>query len=153
MFHLQATPLFQDFTLPQKRNVKAVKLKMYKHRDPTGTFKVRIKDGANVLAEKTLTSAEINSLANFTANQYQWGWFTWEFSEIINLDIETTYTIELTSDAYTFSETGYIAWIKEHYSEINKTENTTEDLEKCFSYQLWGYNEQGGIFGSLSQFL
>ena len=135
---LEATTLSQSFTILNRLALSAVRPLLYLHNDPTGTFTLTIKNGSETVTSASLTGAQIISNAGFTAGQYHYGFFKFDMSAILNID--TTYTLELSSSGYTFSEASYLGWIREHENNTNSIDGTiTSSLSNPLSYQLWGY--------------
>lgn len=130
--------LSQPFTVNKNMACKALRLKLYKHKDPAGTYTVKLKKGAEELASKSLTSAEINTLAGFNPDEYQLGYFTFEFNQVVRLDEGVEYTASIESDT-AFSEASYIGWEKPKYDNIMITPNPSDDLEYGYGLQVWGY--------------
>ena len=84
--------------------------------------------------------AEILSNAGFSASQYHWGVFNFEFDNYNLLKRGITYTIELSSSGYSFSESAYLGWIKPHESPLNTFVGVAQTfLENAFGYELWGH--------------
>jgi hypothetical protein len=125
------TTLEQDFTCVSKKNVKAVRIHLYKALDPAGTFTLSIKSGANTLVSKSLTSAEIG----FT-HLYMHGWVTFEFDSIVNL-IPGTYTLELGHSGYDSSSFA-IGWRQEHEDLINTPSGNV--FTNPLAFQIWSYD-------------
>lgn len=134
----------QDFTLFETHRIIHVAPKLHIFNDPAGTFLIELKEGSTVLGSKSHTSASINTLltAQFgIAQPYKIGYFLFTLDEPVNLRLERTYTIKLSTIGYTFSATSSIGWIKEYVDEANKQESDPvlpiNDLGKAFSYRLW----------------
>ena len=85
---LTTTTLQQEFEVVKKMrtHLGGIRLGLYKHKDPVGTFICRVKKGATVLVEKTLTSSQINLLGGFSNNEHQHGVFLFEFDKPIILN-------------------------------------------------------------------
>ncbi len=138
------TTLEQDFTLNEDSltgmRIKAIRPLLYLHNDPTGTFTISLKQGVTTIDSKALTMAEILSNANFSAGQYHWGVFNFEFDQYNTIKRGLTYTIELSSSGYSFTESAYVGWIKPHEDLVN-TFNEVVDIftKNPFGYQLWGH--------------
>ena len=130
--------LYQDFTVKVNTIVDSIRLNLYMHNSPSGTFTVNLKEDATTIATKAYTAAEIETLAGFTANQYHHGYFTFEFDSHYPIKRNTTYRIELTSSGYSFSESAYIAWIRPHENGFNNsTIDLTDAANNPFGYQVW----------------
>jgi|DEB0MinimDraft_6_1074348.scaffolds.fasta_scaffold09455_3 hypothetical protein len=136
---LQGTPLTQDFEIKGNRlNLTAIRPRLYMHNDPTGTFTLNLKYSGNVIATADFTMAEIKAGASYNDNEYHHGFIKIDIGAVLN--IGATYTLELTSSGYTFSEASYLGWIKEFENQTNSfSESVTTLDEYPFGYQLWGY--------------
>lgn len=108
------TTLTQTITLKYNRvyQIAGLKLKLVMFNAPSGTFTVSIKSGANTLASKDFTSAEIKTDLS-TVNNYAWLWKPFEFSTICALK-KGSYDIVLSSSGYTYSNTSFLGWVKPH---------------------------------------
>ncbi len=141
---LKAIALTQDFTIANTMltglRCKSIRPLLYLHNDPTGTFTITLKEGATVIDSKSLTGAEIVSTAGFTAGQFHWGIFNFEFDKYNLLKKNTTYTIELDSSGYSFSEFSYLGWIKPHEDLINSRADAYDIFtQNPYGYELWGF--------------
>lgn len=132
------TTLEQDFILELNRryNVKAVRPYIYMHNAPSGTFTIKIKQGSEVLASKDFTSAEIKSDLS-TSDNYAHIYKAIEFDEIIQLD-KNTYTIELSSSGYTYSDSSFIGWVRDYENIYNNLDGSQTSLGTYpFGFQLF----------------
>lgn len=140
---LKAVNLVQEFTLIPDMltglRIKAVRPLLYLHNDPTGTFTISLKEGVNTIDSKSVTGAELIANSGFTASQYHWGIFTFEFNKYNVLKKNITYTIELSSSGYTFDESSFLGWVKPHEDFINTASDTIPIFtEYPYGYELWG---------------
>jgi hypothetical protein len=138
---LKAT-LSQTVTLTEQKRflIEAVRPYIYMHNAPAGTFTIKIRQSGNELASKDFTSSEIKSDLSTTDN-YAHLWKVIRFDNPIQLDRDE-YEIELSSTGYTFSNSSYIGWIKEHENRFNKTDGSElSSLYGPYSYQLMNYIE------------
>ncbi len=138
------TTLAQDFQLLDDTltgmRVKAIRPLLYLHNDPPGTFTITLKQGVSTIDSKSLTIAEILANADFSANQYHWGIFNFEFDKYNKIKRGLTYTIELSASGYSFAENAYLAWIKPFEDRHNTfTDTITSFLENPFGYEIWGH--------------
>jgi len=121
--------LTQDFTNNHRRTIKAVRLWLYKHLQPSGNFYVTItQESQDISTTESITSA------SFTGD-YSHGFVTLNFADPIVL-LSGDFTITLSTD-YTFSESAYIGWIKPH--ENNPFGEQANDLDNAFGIQFWEY--------------
>lgn len=139
---LRGTALTQviNITLQNRIQIAGIRPYIYMHNAPAGTFTFKIKSGANTIASQTFTSAEIKT-DMATANNYVHIWKKLTFSTPIQLKTGA-YTLELSSSGYTFSNSSYLAIIREH-ENISNTINGTpvSDFFNPWAHQLFGYVE------------
>ena len=136
------TTISQTMTVDHEKRIQIAGIRpyIYMHNAPAGTFTLSIKDGATTLASKDFTSAEIKSDLSTTDN-YAHLWKRLVFDNPIQLT-KKEYEIELSASGYSFSESGYIGWVREHENQFNRTSGTPiSDLENPFSFQLFEYAE------------
>jgi len=132
------TTLSQSITLTQNRRVtiRAISLKVVMFNAPAGTFTLKVKSGANTLTSKTFTSADIKSDLS-TADNYAYLWKVLDFSG--NLQLENgTYTLEISSSGYTFSESAYLGWIRPHENIFNTGDGSNDSiLNNPFGFRIF----------------
>jgi len=116
------TTLEQGFNLKLSRRyqVGCLKIYLYMHNAPTGTFIVNLKRGASLVVSKSFTSADIKTAMNTTDN-YAHVFYPIIFSGNIMLE-KGSYDIELTSTGYTYNDNAYLGWCKE-YDVYNQFES------------------------------
>lgn len=139
---LKAIDLEQPFNLNHRKNIRAVRLNLFKYLSPVGTFTVNLIKDSTTIVTKSLTSAEIESSSDgqITNTNYFHGIITFEFADNVRLSADTDYKIVLTSSGYTFSEAAYMGWKKDFESYIYPLEYIPIKLEKFpYSFELWGY--------------
>jgi len=133
------TTLSQSFTynLNRRSIIAAVRPYIFMYNSPSGTFTLSLKEGATTHASKTFTSADIKSDLS-TSDNYAHLWKALEFSNPIYLS-KGTYTLELSHSGYSFSESSYLGWIKEHENIFNNTSDLTgvSVFDYPFSYQIF----------------
>lgn len=93
--------------------LEEIKTYLYMHNSPAGTFTVTLYRNDVELASKSFTSADIKASLN-TDNNYIHVFYPLDFG--FTPLSKGTYKIKLTSSGYTFSESAYLAWIKEFES-------------------------------------
>ena len=111
---LKASALSQTIAVTSDILVKTVRLHLYKHNSPSGTFTMQITDNSdNVITSKGLTVSEMQSSgsAALSQNLYR-GYISFELSQPVALRAGT-FKIKLTSSGYTFAESAYIGWLKD----------------------------------------
>jgi hypothetical protein len=138
---VENAPLAQNFEVTDRLQLVAIRPWLYLHNDPVGSIKVSLKFGAETIASKTLTVAEILTLANLPAGRYHHGFFTFDLEAVLN--IKTTYQITVEgADGYAYDPDKYFAWIKPHENLVNTfNENVLFDDQNPFGYQIWGYKK------------
>ena len=131
------TTLSQTFTLTKNKRmtIEAIRPYIYMHNAPSGTFTLAVKSGGTTLASKTFTSAEIKTdLA--TSNNYAHLWKAITFTNPTQIE-NGEYELELSAAGYTYSETGYLGWIREHENLTNELAGTPiSDIENPRAFQL-----------------
>ena len=132
--------LSQDFTVNKRINLVHIYPKLYFHNDPAGTFTIAIKEGLTTLSSNTFTSDSMKADAALNDNEYHTGFFQVTLTDAVVLNTEITYTIELSSSSYTFSESAFLGWEKEWDDYTNTfTTSIIADHDNPFAYRIWGY--------------
>ena len=133
------TTLTQSFTVDLNRRytIAAVRPYLYMHNSPAGTFTFSVKDsGANTIASKTFTSAEIKSDLS-TSDNYCHLWKALVFTNPLQLS-KGSYSLVISSSGYTFAESSYLAWVKEYENIFNTTDGANDtDFNNPMSFQLF----------------
>lgn len=133
------TTLTQNFTIDLNRRFELTAVRPYllMYNSPSGTFTLSLKEGATTHASVNFTSAEIKSDLS-TSNDYAYLWKTLQFSNPVFLS-KGSYSLVLSSSGYTFSESAYLGWIKEHENIFNNTVDLSGvgSFDYPLSYQLF----------------
>lgn len=132
------TTISQTFTLQYNRryNIGGVRPLLLMYNAPSGTFTMKIKSGANTLASKSFTSADIKSDL-ITSDNYAWLWKGLLFDTPIPLKAGS-YSLELSSSGYSYSASSFIGWVKEHENIFTTISGTPiSDLDNPYSFQLF----------------
>lgn len=133
------TTLSQSFTVNVNRRITVAAVRPYllMYNSPSGTFTLSLKEGATTHASKTFTSADIKSDLS-TSDNYAHLWKVIEFSNPVHLS-KGSYTLELSHSGYTFSDTSYLGWIKEHENIFQNTADLTglSSYDYPLSFQLF----------------
>jgi len=116
---IRSTAIQQNFTVLKRVQAKYIDVNLYMHKDPAGIVKVALKNGATELASQTTTIAAIKAAASLSDNQYHWGWIQFILNKEVFLDIDTTYTIEVTVSGYTYADAVYWGVVMNHENPIN----------------------------------
>jgi hypothetical protein len=110
---LRATALVQVFERTDTCLLDRVRLHIYKHLSPAGTFTVSVTDSAdNVIVSKSQSLADMQAdgSADLQANYYH-GHVSFIFDTKATLR-PGTYKVKLSASGYTFSESAFIGWCK-----------------------------------------
>ena len=137
------TTLEQNITIDLKRryDVAAIRPYIYMHNAPAGIFTLSIKTDTETLASQDFTSAEIKTDLS-TSDNYAHIWKVIQFNDPVFL-LDDDYILELSSSGYTFSESAYVGWIKEHESQFNDTSFTgLYDIDRPFSFQIFEHKRR-----------
>lgn len=131
------TLLFQVITPQETCQVEAIRIHLYKHNFPTGTFKLEIRDTNN----NTLASgSETFSASDFSSADYFHGQI--RFYIKAHLQKGRQYRVVLVPTGYTFSESAYIGWCNSYelksYDVSYEYEN---DIEAPLSLEIWTYKK------------
>ena len=104
---------------------------------PSGTFALKVKDGAEELGSVTFTAADLKTALG-TSDDYFYAWFRLNFSDKLSLK-KGNYTVELSiASGYTFNESAWIGWISEHEFLHNDIDYTPQfDKENPLSTQFF----------------
>lgn len=132
------TTLTQEVTLnlTPRQHLAAVRPHLYVHNNPAGTFTFAVLNAADaVLTSDTFTSADVYTALG-TSDDYAHAYFTISF-EYRHLP-PGTYKLRLSSSGYTFSESAYLGWVRDHEDLIVPLDYTpSDDSENPLSYQVW----------------
>lgn len=138
------TTLSQSFSVYKREHLGAIRPFLYKHLSPSGTFTFSIIQNATTLGSKNFTSADIEALDGVTALNYYHGAFRVLFDNPIVLNPGTV-EIKLSHSGYTFSESAYLGWIREHERTVNQFTDTGNDFQNPLAVELWTW--KGGSVG------
>jgi hypothetical protein len=108
------TELYQDinYTSDERAIIASIMPYLLIYNSPAGVFTFSVLNGAEVLFSKTFTSADIKASIS-TSNNYAHVFYPIVPTTQVELE-KGTYRFKLTSSGYTFSESSYIGWIKQH---------------------------------------
>jgi hypothetical protein len=133
------TTLTQEFTLslPRRAHVDSIRPHLYTHNTPAGTFTLSILDlSDNLIASKSFTAQEIYD-AIPTTNDYAQAYFRINFDNKVHLP-SATYKLRLSSSGYTFSESSYMGWVRDHEDlKVTLGYTPASDLTNPLSYEIW----------------
>jgi len=134
------TTLSQTVTITGEERLSFASIRpyIYMHNAPAGTFTLSVKSGAATLISKSFTSSEIKSDLT-TTDDYAHLWKALIFDNPFQLG-KGEYELELSSSGYSFSNTSYIGWVKEHENRFNdQTGEEVSDFSGPYSYQFLTY--------------
>lgn len=133
------TTLTQELTLSfrPRAHISHVRPYLYVHNTPAGTFTLSIRDSlSNVLSSGTFTAQDIyDGLA--TTNDYAHAYFRVTFASVVPAP-PGNYSLHLSSSGYTFSESAYLGWVREHEDlKVPITYTPANDFGNPLSYEIW----------------
>lgn len=136
------TTLDQDFTtkLFPRLHLVAIRPYLYLHNNPAGTFTLSVYDsGSNLLESKSFTASDVYTALD-TVNTYAHVWYNVEFTNPLNLPAGV-YTMRLSASGYTFNNSSFIGWIREHENlKVPLDFTPTNDMFNPMAYELWSRN-------------
>ena len=131
------TALSQEFETPNRKTISTIKLDLYKHRSPNGTFTLEIEQAGEIIATKDFTSLDIENSTPSTAINFYHGRYNVGLDSPVVIN-EGTFEVRITSSGYSFSESDYLGWIKPHENiRIESDYNITNDAQNAFGLELW----------------
>ena len=140
------TTLSQEFTLSgnERRQVSAIRPWVLMFNVPAGTFTFSLKSGSDILAQVSFTSADIQSDLS-TSDTYGYIYKRLVFDNIIPLEAGT-YTIEMSSSGYTFSESSFIGWGRRTENLFYEVSGQlADDSTYPLAFELW--EQKRAIYG------
>ena len=84
----------------------------------------------------SFTSAQIESETTSTAINYFHGAYKVEFSTPIIVN-RGSFEIELSHSGYTFSESAYVGWIREHERVVNLFTSPDYTIKNPLAVEIW----------------
>jgi len=132
------TTLEQPFSiyLDRRITVAGLRPKIYMHNSPSGTFTFTLKRSGVTIASDSFTSTEIKSDLG-TSDNYIHIWKFLDLSNVIHLG-RGDYTLELSSSGYTYSDSSYLGWVKEHENLTNEIEGVPlTNFNNPMAFQLF----------------
>lgn len=131
------TTLTQTVNIQRRMNVVAIRPYLYFDNLPNTTITLAIKQGATTVDSSTLTQAEIIANSSITSSNYAHGFFRFDFTST-PLHAGQSYDIVLSASPYTFSESSWIGWVKEHENHTNNFASSIQyDQDNPLSLQIW----------------
>lgn len=130
------TTLTHTATAVRRMSIQALRPYIYKHLSPSGSFTLSLKQGGSTLGSATFTSADIEAIDGVTALNYFHGAYKVEFTDPVIVN-RGEFEIELSHSGYTFAESAYLGWIREHERIINPFTSTGNDAENPLAVEIW----------------
>jgi len=148
-------PLTQKINLVNelRSRVSAIRLHLMGFNNPTGDIKMAIlRDDVEVdsVTQSLATIKASIDAALGVSEDYWHGMILFQLDETIVLERGQDIKIQLEdSTGYTFSESSYLGWVKEHENLKNTRfeDDPLNPFENPFTFELWKYkNEQDTRF-------
>lgn len=132
------TTLTQEFKVENNRvQLAGLKPHLYFHNAPAGTFTMTLKNSNRTIASTTFTAASVKTELG-TANDYFHIYKLLSFEAVLL----GTYELELSASGYTFAESSYIGWIKDHENIVGDTYGgVARDSELPYTIIPFSYNK------------
>lgn len=135
------TTLTQDFSWrPRERaHVIAARPHLYAHNNPAGTFTLALLNSSSAtLASKSFLASDLY-FALGTGNLYAQLYFPVIFDQAIHLPTGD-YKLRLSSSGYSFSESAYMGWVRDHEDlKVPLLYTPPDDFHNPLSYEIWVY--------------
>lgn len=136
--------LTQDVTLKRhgRTRIKYIRLHLMGYNSPSGDLRLRVLKDATSRGSVTQSVSDIETQVDAdlgTAHAFWHGFVRFEFDSVLVFNESDVIELELTGvNGYTFSESAYIGWRKEHEDYTNElADEDSGTFEKPFAYQLW----------------
>jgi hypothetical protein len=133
------TELVQDIEIYKDMSIKGIKLKLYFHQSPPGTFYLRFYKDASVIKEYSFISSNIKSQIG-TLNNY--------FHAVVALVGDFmlprgNIQIKLESSGYSYSNSSFIGWCKDYDKVDERFTGTSNDFTSHpYEFKLIEYIER-----------
>jgi hypothetical protein len=137
------TTLEQNFTNNVKRKIQSIRIWIYKHLSPSGNFYITVNQASQDLAvSEALTSSYIEANSSSTALNYSHGFIKFNFTNPFILNAGD-FTLELSNDSYTFSESAYVGWVKYHENNpFTQDYSPNNGVNNTFGVEFWETRER-----------
>jgi hypothetical protein len=137
----KGVPLVQDFEIEKKLIVAAIRPYLYCHNFPSGTGLLEILDeNDNVLHSKSFSPSDVYSGLE-TANPYAHAYLRVLFDQPFPMP-KGNYKIKISASGYTFSESSYLGWVKEHEDlKVPVKFIVAGDQNNPLSFEIWSYEQ------------
>lgn len=138
--------LLQEVTMIQHNRVRlsSIRLHLVGYNAPAGDLRLRILKDSVSKASSTLVISDIKAAIDTalgTSLAFWHGFVKFDFDPIVVLKEDDVIELELLgTNGYSFSESAYIGWRKEHEKLTNEVESGLILPHTFpFAYQFWGY--------------
>ena len=127
--------LVQPIYIKKKIKALAVKLHLYVHNMPTGSFKFQILKEGDLYAEFPFSCDDLKSSFGGTTSYFR-VFFPFAVGSKINFE-EGNYTLKITSTGYTYSQTSFLGWCKDWQGYFGDVTIVPESyLEFPYSFRI-----------------
>jgi hypothetical protein len=133
------TYVSQPITVRRDLLCGSIRLKLYSHDLPDGTFSISILKGTQDIFTITFTSVDLQQKID-TSDRYFWG----DFAFPVNFYLDRgDYEIRLDSSGYVFSESRFLGWVKD-FDEIDRDiiGEANDFSQYPFSFNLIEYKQR-----------
>lgn len=133
LVHELKSSIYQELTPDKTTQVEAIRLHLYKHNTPAGTFYIEIQDASGepiAVGVESITAAEISD-ADFYHGMIR-------FYINAQLRAGTTYRIVLKATGYVFAEEAYLGWCNSFdLSSYDADYIPTGNFQAALSLEVW----------------
>lgn len=137
----KVSPLVQEFQLDRKLIVVAIRPYLYCHNFPAGTFTLELLDeNDSLINSQTFVSDSVYEGIS-TTNPYAHAWLRVTFERPSPIP-KGNYKIKISTSGYTFSESSYLGWVKEHEDlKVPVKFIVSGDQNNPLSFEIWSYEQ------------
>ena len=116
-------------------NVEAIRPRLYKHNVPAGTLQVQVRD----TNDKIISTSNSITITDISAVAFFHGFIRFDINA--GLKAGTTYRLFLVPSGYTFTESDYVGWVKDHEdTQIGVSYSPSSGFLSPLSAQIWARN-------------
>jgi len=134
---LKTAELIHDASTEERIILESIGAFIYKHKSPAGTITIQVIQASVVIGSVTFTSAQMESdITAVTATNVFHGPYRLTFAAPLVLN-RGTFQIKMISSGYTFSESAYFGWIREHERVVNNFTSTGNTRNNPLAIELW----------------
>lgn len=129
--------LFQVITPNENIQVEAIRIHLYKHNSPTGTFTLQIRDTNNRIVA---ASSESFEASDFSSAAFFHGQVRFYLKAYVQKGRQ--YRVCLVPTGYSFSESAYLGWCNSYdLLSYNTSYEYSNDLEAPLSLEIWSFKK------------